>query len=436
MTGEYFSAKSEAFSDFTWLTRIGHFKFDECVAPPRKDIIIRVKSDGLDGPVENASARISRSGTAPFFRQTHESGDTDPFSLLAGQYVLTVEAPGFQSVEQTVLVSRTSADTIVIHLQPEPLLAPPNISFASESCSVDHSAEPGETVTLNVSFRNLGRISTRDLRIALLSGDGLIVSEPPRSFGIVLPGETSAVRPFTFKVLPNNICGEPLSLHFFATDGRRRLGISHAVIQSGAERVVFNENFDESGADLPEGWTSTGVGAGQPWTKNPTRATSPPNAAFSPDVSQPGANELVSPPISITTGGAVLQFDNYYDLEATFLRNRFFDGSLVEIKIGSGIWEDIESAGGEFESGGYDGFIDACCQNPLAGHRGWSGTSGVDRPAAFVISRIKLPSRAAGQTIQLRWRMGTDLGTPREGQYIDDILISDGYSCACSAKKY
>ena len=57
---------------------------------------------------------------------------------------------------------------------------------------------------------------------------------------------------------------------------------------------------------------------------------------------------------------AEIQFQNWYELETTFLRNRLYDGSVMEIKIGGGDWQDILASGGIFLSGGYDGTIDGC----------------------------------------------------------------------------
>jgi hypothetical protein len=104
---------------------------------------------------------------------------------------------------------------------------------------------------------------------------------------------------------------------------------------------------------------------------------------------------------------------------------------VLEIKIGDSDFVDILAAGGVFESGGYDGPIDACCQNPLANRPGWSGRSGVNLIPEFITTAIKLPSTAAGQLVQLRWRVGTDIGGFREGQYIDDLLVTDGFTCSC-----
>jgi hypothetical protein len=153
---------------------------------------------------------------------------------------------------------------------------------------------------------------------------------------------------------------------------------------------------------------------------------------FSPDPNQIGLNELISPVFRIETGIAELTFQNWYELETTFLRNRLYDGSVLEIRMGDGEWQDILDAGGAFRSGGYDGVIDSCCQNPLGGRLGWSGRSGIEQQSVFITTSVVLPAAAAGQRVQLRWRVGTDIGTFREGQYIDDLRVTDGFACGCA----
>ncbi len=49
-------------------------------------------------------------------------------------------------------------------------------------------------------------------------------------------------------------------------------------------------------------------------------------------------------------------------------------------------------AGGIFESGGYDGVINSCCQNPLSGRLAWSGKSGVNQTPEFITTKVKLPA--------------------------------------------
>jgi hypothetical protein len=106
---------------------------------------------------------------------------------------------------------------------------------------------------------------------------------------------------------------------------------------------------------------------------------------------------------------------------------------VLEIQFDEGEWQDITEAGGSFLEGGYDGIIDTCCSNPLGGRLGWSGRSGINQTSEFIDTIATLPASAAGKSVRLRWRIGTDVGTFREGQYLDDIVVTDGYTCSCGA---
>ena len=142
---------------------------------------------------------------------------------------------------------------------------------------------------------------------------------------------------------------------------------------------------------------------------------------------------LSSPTFFVTGSNARLAYRHYYNTETTFLRNRLYDGTVLEIKIGDGSWADFLAAGGSFQSGGYDGLIDSCCQNPLAGRLGWSGRSGINEQPEWITVNATLPASAAGNRVQLRWQLGTDIGNSRvvEGDFMDDLSVSDGYTCGC-----
>ncbi|MEP7076968.1 MAG: hypothetical protein ABI878_14270 [Acidobacteriota bacterium] len=431
-TGEYFTAASQGFSDFTWLTRIGNFKFPECTPADRARLTVKVIGNSTETGLENVPVNISPSDLSPYFRSTRSDGKTDAMTIPPGAYTVTADVPGFHRGIVQAEIAAGSDSVVTVPLQPSPVVVNSGFSLTAESCSIDHAVEPGETLTINASFRNVGRIVTRDLRIALLSGGGITTSDVPRHFWILPVNGGGVTRPFTFTVSPDLACGSLVTLTFSVTDGRDRFSDIHIQIPSGTARNAFSETFDLASPALPPGWATAASGGQMNWQSSTVRSQSPPNSAFSPDPNQVGVNELVSPAFSITSDNAVLSFRNFYDLESTFLRNRLFDGGVLDIRIGGGDWQDIIAAGGEFESGGYDGLIDNCCQNPLAGRMGWSGTSNGSRPAEWITTRVKLPPTAAGQTVQLRWRVGTDIGTFREGQYIDDVLVTDGFSCSCS----
>jgi hypothetical protein len=214
-------------------------------------------------------------------------------------------------------------------------------------------------------------------------------------------------------------------------DAGENLGTVTINLRTGNQRVALQETFDSvSAPNLPAGWTTSATGAQDVW-KTSERNTNRRRSAHSAAAAQVGVNEMTSLAFPVASATAELTFYNRYDLETTFLRNKLYDGAVLEIKIGEGIFQDIIAAGGVFTAGGYDGVIDSCCQNPLAGRAGWSGKSGPNQTPEFIRTNVKLPARAAGKNVSLRWRVGTDNGTAREGQYIDDVRVSDGYVCAC-----
>src|ERR1039458_5559229 len=91
----------------------------------------------------------------------------------------------------------------------------------------------------------------------------------------------------------------------------------------------------------------------------------------------------------------------------------------------AGWWTDIVTNGGSFVSGGYNSTLSSRHNNPLGGRRAWSGNSG-----GFTNTVVTLPAGAAGQTIELRWRCGSDSSTNGTGWYVDSVLItSSSYAC-------
>ena len=115
-----------------------------------------------------------------------------------------------------------------------------------------------------------------------------------------------------------------------------------------------------------------------------------------------------------------MSFRNNFDLQNTF------DGGVLEVSspnIAGGAFTDITNAsvGGSFVTGGYTAAISAAQGNPLAGRMAWSGNSG-----GYINTVVNLGATVSGQTIKLRFRMGTDSAVAAPGWRIDTILITAG----------
>ena len=216
----------------------------------------------------------------------------------------------------------------------------------------------------------------------------------------------------------------PDSFTYQANDGGTNLGT--ATVNIEVSPSGFSENFDGVTAPaLPSGWTTATNGAGFLWVTRTTTSDTTPNAAYVANRPVMGTSELVSPAIVVPPGQTRLIFRNNYSLEAD--ANAAYDGGVFEIKIGAGSFTDILAAGGSFVNGGYNRTITTQHGSPLAGRQAWSGNS-----SGFVTTTVNLPAAATGQTIQLRWRCGTDTGNSgniTNGWYVDTVAVTN---CACS----
>lgn len=303
------------------------------------------------------------------------------------------------------------------------ILRPAGVSLVSESCSPANGAvDPGETVTVAFALKNVGGIDTTNLVATLLLTGGVVLPSGAQNYGVLTGGGPIVSRSFAFTA--TGVCGGTIAPVLQLQDGPRDLGTVTFGIALGVATpaAVLSQNFDVVVAPaLPAGWTSSTAG-GTAWATSTAQPDTPPNAAFAAD---PGAitdNQLISPSIAIDSVNAQLTFRHSYDLE------NGYDGGVLELSINGGAFADILSLGGSFVTNGYNQTISTYYQNPLAGRNAWSGNSG-----GFVTTIVDLPPTAAGGTVQLRWRLGSDNSAGAAGWYVDSIgLTEPSYSCCTS----
>ncbi|HWH24306.1 MAG TPA: S8 family serine peptidase, partial [Candidatus Limnocylindria bacterium] len=187
--------------------------------------------------------------------------------------------------------------------------------------------------------------------------------------------------------------------------------------------ATYVERFDRQAAPaLPAGWvTTTAVGPAPPWQASGSGSPSPvaasaPNAAAVDGPASISDKQLLSPSIAVRAAAARLAFSQNVALEMGY------DGGVLEISIAGAAFTDIVAAGGSFEAGGYGHTLkpQSSFGNPLGGRSAWSGTSG-----AFTTTVVSLPPAAAGKSIVLRWRLGSDSSVGGGGWRIDDVTLTD-----------
>lgn len=279
--------------------------------------------------------------------------------------------------------------------------------------------DPGETVTVALGLKNLGGPGTictsPALMGTLLPGGGVTSPSGPQTYGAICSNGPAVFRNFTFTVDPALPCGATVTATLHVMDGATDYGNQTYTFTTGSMAIASSENFDGVVAPaLPPGWSSTATGVGVPWVTSTTTPNSAPNDAFAPDPSNIGDSMLISNSFNVPAGGAQVSFKNNYITESGF------DGMVLEISIAGGAYNDIITAGGSFASGGYNATISASFGNPIAGRMAWSGTS-----AGYINSVVNLPAAANGQSVQLKWRMGSDNSVAATGVRIDDVTISN-----------
>ena len=312
--------------------------------------------------------------------------------------------------------------------QPSPVITGVSADITVESCPPGNGViDPSERVTLNVTLRNDGTASASNLVATLQPSANVIAPSEPQNYGALAVG-ASASRLFSFTAAGN--CGDQITLTFRLQDGSSDLGTVTFTLRLGqlVVNTAFAENFDGvTPPTLPSGWTTSQTGAAPLWVTSNVASDTAPNSAYSASVPSVGVNELVTPPISIPTStNFQLTFRHRYLFESGSTIG--FDGGVLEIKIGSGGFQDIIAAGGSFVTGGYVRALSTSFGNPLGGRQAWTGSTN----NAFITTTVNLPPSASGQTIQLRWRAGFDrsVSPTGAGWFIDSIQISaSSYVC-------
>jgi hypothetical protein len=205
------------------------------------------------------------------------------------------------------------------------------------------------------------------------------------------------------------------TLHFFRFSTTDRAN-NAATFDNGGSCYTFYTRVRETAFETDfepgtSGFTSESP-QGPDWTRQvDALAHSPTHLFFAPNTANVADSRLVSPAIELDANPGFLSFWHTYELEETY------DGGILEITTNAGdSWQNLESF---ILVGGYTGTISSDFLNPLGGLDGWTGgTLGAMSEVVVDLSDF------SNQTIQIRWRLGTDELIPSEGWYVDDISIS------------
>jgi hypothetical protein len=160
------------------------------------------------------------------------------------------------------------------------------------------------------------------------------------------------------------------------------------------------------------GWDHGGIG--DTWAQSNIRKHSGTYAFKAEDRADISDQWFISPAIDLSGAGPfTLGFWNYQ-----YLQDRpggCYDGGILEVSTDGGeSWAQLDS---QLVSDPYNGPIATNTGNPLAGQPAWCG-----KPQNWLESQVDL-DELAGEVIQLRFRLGTDITFGYEGWYVDDVSV-------------
>jgi subtilisin family serine protease len=347
----------------------------------------------------------------------HPAGTTANFSVNpvtpAGASVLTIgntgaAAPGSYNIEvMGVAVTSTHTTTVGLNVFTAAPAAPTLLTPANGALNVP--ATP--TFTWNAA----AQASSYSIQVATDAGFSNIVAS---ATGIAGTSWTSNVAlntstTYYWRVWADNTCGVGA---YSATWSFTTVAAPGDCSPGTTPRVLFTDGF-EAGMG---GWTLGSGSTGNTWaiaTSNPHSGVQHMHANDPAAVSD---QRLVSPAFALPTGEnpVVLKFWHVPNME-TSGTTACWDGGILEVSNDGGTtWTPVPNA--NLLVGGYTRTINSS-GNPLGGLQGWCGGTSYMNTIADV-------SAYAGQTVQFRFRLGSDSSVSRPGWDVDDVLVQ-----SCSA---
>ena len=293
-----------------------------------------------------------------------------------------------------------------------------SLALSDITCDQDGYLDEGETGILTITVRNTGAIN-------LSSTTGTVSSTNP---AITFPGGTSLS--FSSSV-PLGLATATIPV---GLQGSTALAVANFQVsfgdpaqstpqpQTGSASFYVRADQSASATETFEAmqlaWPNHSTVAGSPWQRLELTPTS--HALFGPDPAVLADQSVESPNLNVAAAGSFsFSFTHKFSFERA-LSTRY-DGGVIEITNDGGTtWRDVNQFGA---APGYNGTITTSTSNPLGGRQAFTGTN--SGYPATVVSTVNLGTNFAGQTVRVRFRIGTDSGGSAPGWQIDNVAFSN-----------
>jgi hypothetical protein len=307
-------------------------------------------------------------------------------------------------------------------VKPRLVLGTPTLDDSLVSCDGNGRLDAGETGRLTVELTNASIRPLGSATLAVSAGDPAVTfpSGASVTVGPMAPfGSTSVVVEVKLDVRASALPRLAFDLSVESSEA-----CNSPATQATSFRVNYEEQPGATATDDVEAstttWTPAGDGAEQAWAR--VEAESGNHVWHGVDLGTRTDSWIESPPLAVSAaGGFVVSFRHRYEFEAADEDGDlvYYDGAVVEVSTdGGSTWEDVAT----WADPGYGGVITDVSGNPLANRPGFVATN----PAWPELEpvRIDLGATFAGQTVLLRFRIGTDMAAGAAGWDLDDIAFA------------
>lgn len=360
---------------------------------------------GYTDPVTLSTTNVPAGATVAFSANPVSPGGSSTLTLgntaavTAGNHAFQVNASstsGPQSRNVDVHVAGATAAAPALGTPADNagnVAATPTFTWAADPAAQDYTIE----IASDAAFSSIIATAT--------------VTTP--SYALTVPLATSTR--YWWRVRGNNGCGT----------GSFGTAFSFTTIPAPGDCPIgafANTVFEDSIESGMNGWTTSSLAGTNSWAISTAQSLSPTHSWFAPNIAAISDTVLVSPAIVVPDAASAPQtfeFHSRHTMEASGT-TACYDGGLLEISVAGAAFVQVPAA--QLLTNPYTGAISSSFSNPLGGRQAWCGTK------PFTRTIVDLTSYA-GQSVQLRFRIGTDSSVSAEGWYIDDVKVK---GCASS----
>ena len=285
------------------------------------------------------------------------------------------------------------------------------------SCDDDTTLDGGERGRVALTVRNTGAADLVGATVALTT-DAAGVGFPDGASAAVpdlAPWETAEV---TLAVALDRAVAPltPVTLAATLTAGDACVTTLEDTLELVVEADVASATAATDTFAVDDGaWTVDGGDAADIWARTSTAPFT--YAWLGVDVSGVTDTRLVTPALlASATDPLVFAFDSRWSFETS--DGVYWDAGVLEVSVAGGAWEDVSA----YVDPGYGGTVSVAADNPLGGRAAWVQTN-ASWPAKDTTT-LDFGTVFAGSSVQLAFRLGTDLSVGDYGWEIGSVAVT------------